>query len=80
VPEDFYDPLLLQKIEQLHREKGEFGVGRLVGGVLESQIGVWDSWLTYRISKMIEAGLLEVSETAEDGWVYENKLRKAVII
>ncbi len=76
VPEDFYDHLLWKQVERLHEEKGEFGAGLLIGGVLEYQIGVWDSWLAYRVKTFIEQGRLEIAEKAEDGWIYQTKLRK----
>ncbi len=74
VPEDFYDHLLLKSAEKLHAEKGTFTVGQLVGGVLNHQLGIWDSWLACRVDKFVEAGLLEVTEFADDGWFYRNKL------
>ena len=76
VPEDFYDHLLWKQVERLSEEKGVFGAGPLIGGVLEHQIGVWDSWLAYRVKSFREQGLLEIVEEAEDGWIYQTKLRK----
>ena len=69
-----YDYLLLKSAEKLHAEKGTFTVGQLIGGVLNLQLGVWDSWLAYRVNKFVEEGLLEVTERAADGWFYGNKL------
>lgn len=76
VPEDFYDHLLWKQVERLHEEKGVFVAGLLIGSVLEYQIGFWDSWLAYRVKTFIEQGLLEIAEEAEDGWIYQTKLRK----
>ena len=70
------DHLLWKQVERLHEEKGVFGAGLLIGSVLEYQIGAWDSWLAYRVETFIEQGLLEIAEEAEDGWIYQTKLRK----
>ena len=75
VPEDFYDHLLRKEMERLATEKEVFGVGQLIGPVMNYQIGIWDSWLACRVRKMIDDGILKVIEESDDGRFYGCKVK-----
>jgi hypothetical protein len=63
VPEDYYDQLIIQGAKYLHRKpklNGFMKSARLIGhvlGHLEQHVG--DSFLEYRLKKLIEAGVFE---------------------
>jgi len=73
-PETLYDGFLLREIAA---ESGEFKEARVIGQVLgKYQLGIADSWLAFRIEKMIRAGALEVvSPAAENAPAYRRILK-----
>ena len=55
--EDFYDELISREIEKMDRE---FRQPKLVGRLLDQEIGVRDLWIAYRLDRFVAHGLLEV--------------------
>ncbi|MDY3240501.1 MAG: DUF3658 domain-containing protein [Anaerovoracaceae bacterium] len=73
VEDDFYDRFLLDAFESPQEEVRE---GRLIGRVLNRQLGVWDGWLHLRIGKFIDDGRIEVVKESEADQIYGRILRK----
>ena len=73
VEADFYDRFLLDAFESPEEEVRE---GRLIGRVLNRQLGVWDGWLHLRIGKFIDDGRIEVVKESEADQIYGRILRK----
>ena len=64
--EDYYDEMIWQEIQMMD---GEFRQSKLVGQLLEQQIGIRDSWITYRLENFLETEALElVAVDHEDSW------------
>ena len=67
VTEEFYDEWITREIQKMD---GDFHQSPLVGRLLDSGIGVRDSWITYRLERFVEQGLLElVAVDHECPWI-----------
>ena len=65
--EEFYDDVIWQEIEKMG---GEFRQPKLVGKLLDLGIGVRDSWISYRLDRFVEHGMLElVAVDHECPWI-----------
>ena len=75
VPETFYDCFICREIEM---EKEEFREANVIGRILgKYQLGIGDTWISYRIEKMIQDGKLSVASPAAKGMpVYHRNLKK----
>lgn len=79
VPEDYYDQFIIQRAKYLHRKpqlKGFMKAVRLIGdvlGYLEQYVG--DSFLEYRLKKLIKAGVFESEGSLEAMRFYSVKLK-----
>ncbi len=75
VSEDIYDSFILREIAA---QPDEFKMAVVIGDVLgKYQLGIGDAWISIRIEKMIEKGLLEITKAAPDGDIkYRCTLRK----
>ena len=79
VPEDYYDPFIIQKAEKLHREqktKDFMKSARLIGevlGHLDQYVG--DEFLEYRLRKLIEKEVFDVEGSLIAMRYYSVKLR-----
>ena len=73
VEADFYDRFLLDAFESTEEKVRE---GRLIGRVLNRQLGIWDGWLHLRIGKFINDGRIEVVKESEEDRIYGRILRK----
>ncbi|WP_018665416.1 DUF3658 domain-containing protein [Heyndrickxia acidiproducens] len=79
VPEDYYDEFIINKAKKLHsiRRKKEFIIApRIIGevlGYLEQYVG--DSFIEYRIRKLIEAGVFEAKGSLEAMRLYRVRLK-----
>ncbi|MEH6944619.1 DUF1835 domain-containing protein [Bacillus sp. JJ722] len=80
LPEDYYDQFMIQSAKNLHRKsklKGFMKSSRLIGhvlGNLEQYVG--DSFLEYRLRKLIEAGVLEYEGSLKGMRFYSVKLKR----
>lgn len=80
VPEDYYDQLIIQGAKYLHRKpklNGFMKSARLIGhvlGHLEQHVG--DSFLEYRLKKLIEAGVFESEGSLEALRFYSVRLKR----
>ncbi|WP_066095135.1 DUF1835 domain-containing protein [Neobacillus novalis] len=79
VPEDYYDPFIIQKAKNLHRRqetKDFMKSARLIGevlGHLDQYVG--DEFLEYRLRKLIEKGVFDVEGSLIAMRYYSVKLR-----
>ncbi|MFJ5716726.1 DUF1835 domain-containing protein [Neobacillus sp. NPDC093127] len=79
VPEDYYDPFIIQKAKKLHRRqetKDFMKSARLIGevlGHLDQYVG--DAFLEYRLRKLIEKGVFDVEGSLIAMRYYSVKLR-----
>lgn len=75
VSEDIYDSFILREITA---QKDEFKMAVVIGNVLgKYQLGISDSWISSRMEKMVENGILEVIEDVPEGDLsYRKVLRK----
>ncbi len=75
VSEDIYDSFILREIAA---QPDEFKMAVVIGNVLgKYQLGIGDAWVSIRIDKMIEKGILEIAEAASEGAIkYQCTLRK----
>ena len=79
VPEDYYDPFIIQKAKKLHREqktKDFMKSARLIGevlGHLDQYVG--DEFLEYRLRKLIEKEVCDVEGSLIAMRYYSVKLR-----
>ena len=72
VPEDFYDPIIIENIPE-----GEFVMARLMGNILSKYpLGVSDGWYALRIKKMIDDNHLKVVGNRDTSHPYGKILRK----
>lgn len=73
--ETLYDDIILREIAA---ESDEFQEAMVVGRVIgKYQLGISDSWIAYRIEKMIREGWLEaITAVSEDMPVYHRVLKK----
>lgn len=77
VGEDFYDPFILR---ELAAQPQEFHQAAFIGNILRKyRLGISDGWITLRMEKWIQQGLLEaVTEPGrKDPVIYRRYLRKA---
>lgn len=76
VGEDFYDPFLLAVLQ---KEPETFQQANVIGKTLgQYPFGMGDGWLTLRMEKWVQAGLLiPVTQPAADSPLYHRTLRKA---
>ncbi|MGM7636794.1 DUF1835 domain-containing protein [Bacillus sp. Hm123] len=78
-PEDYYDQFIIQRAKYLHRKpqlKGFMKATRLIGDVLghlEQHVG--DSFLEYRLKKLIKAGVFESEGSLEAMRFYSVRLK-----
>ena len=71
--EDFYDEVIWREIEQMDEE---FSQPKLCGRLLDSGIGIRDSWIRYRLEYFLEIGRLElVAMDHECPWIRVLKRR-----
>ncbi|WHY87188.1 DUF1835 domain-containing protein [Neobacillus novalis] len=79
VPEQYYDLLIINTIEQLHREqeaKDFIRTGRVIGEILHHMYeSVGDSYLEYRIRHLVYSGVLELKGIPKSMRHYSVKLR-----
>ena len=77
VSEDVYDSFILREIaEQPEQFKMAIVIGNVIG---KYQLGIGDAWVSHRIDRMIENGMLEVVEDAPMGGLsYRRVLRKCM--
>ena len=75
VSEDIYDSFILREIAA---QKEEFNMAVVIGKVLgKYQLGVSDAWISNRMEKLIEDGILEVIKDAPEGDLsYRKVLRR----
>ncbi len=75
VSADIYDSFILREIAA---QPDEFKMAVVIGNVLgKYQLGIGDAWVSIRIDKMIEKGILEIAEAAPEGDIkYRCILRK----
>ena len=75
VSEDIYDSFILREIAA---QKEEFNMAVVIGKVLgKYQLGISDAWISNRMEKLIEDGILEVIEDAPEGDLsYRKVLRR----
>ncbi|ETI69990.1 DUF1835 domain-containing protein [Neobacillus vireti] len=79
VPEDYYDPFIIQRAKKLHRKqetKDFMKSARLIGevlGHLDQYVG--DEFLEYRLRKLIEKGVFDVEGSLIAMRYYSVKLR-----
>jgi len=72
VPENFYDPIIIDNIPE-----NKFIMARFIGKLLgEYRLGVADSWYALRIEKMIEDNLLFIVEDKDKSHPYSKVLKK----
>lgn len=76
VGEDFYDPFLLSVLQ---KEPDTFRQAMVIGKTLgQYPFGMGDGWLTLRMEKWVQAGLLiPLTQPAADDPLYHRTLRKA---
>lgn len=80
VSEDYYDPFIIQRAKYLHRRpelKGFMKSARLIGDVLghlDQYMG--DSFLEYRLKKLIEAGVFEMEGSLAAMRFYSVRLKR----
>lgn len=55
--EDFYDERIWQEIEKVETV---FSQPKLIGRLLDTGIGIRDSWIRYRLDRFVATGMLEV--------------------
>lgn len=77
-PENIYDEFILR---ELVVREDEFSEAHLIADVMgKYQLGIGDTWLAFRIEKMLQSGILKVvTEAPEDGPVYRRMLRKCTV-
>lgn len=75
VSEDIYDSFILREIAA---QPDAFKTAVVIGNVLgKYQLGIGDAWISARIDKLIEKGILEIVEAAPEGDIkYRCILRK----
>lgn len=75
VSEDIYDSFILREIMA---QPEQFKMAVVIGNVLgKYQLGIGDVWISNRIDKMIENGMLEIVQGAPKGeMIYRRILRK----
>lgn len=79
VPEDYYDEFIIKRAKNLHRKpklNGFIKSARLIGDVLghlEQHVG--DTFLEYRLKKLIEAGVFESEGSLEAMRLYSVRLK-----
>ncbi len=73
--EDIYDSFILREIDA---QPDGFKMAVVIGNVIgKYQLGIGDAWVSIRIDKMIEKGILEVAKAAPEGDIkYRCILRK----
>lgn len=80
VPENYYDQLIIQGAKYLHRKpnlKGFMKSARLIGHVLgQLKQHVGDSFLEYRLKKLIETGIFESEGSLEAMRFYSVRLKQ----
>ncbi len=75
VPEDIYDSFIFREIaEQPEQFKMAIVIGNVIG---KYQLGIGDAWISFRIEKMINEGILEIIQDAPKNDIsYRRVLRK----
>ena len=75
VSEDIYDSFILREIAE---QPEQFKMAIVIGNVLgKYQLGISDVWISNRIDKMLEDGVLEIIQDAPKGETnYRRILRK----
>ena len=75
VPEDIYDSFIIQEIST---QPEQFKMATVIGNVLgKYQLGIGDAWVSFRIEKMINEGILEIIQDTPKGELsYRRILRK----
>lgn len=74
VPEDFYDPIIIENIPE-----NKFIMARFIGKLLgEYRLGVADGWYALRIEKMIEDNLLVIIKDKDKDHPYSKILKRKI--